>query len=56
MIFKHIKKGPGKNQGRQTNYYEKTPKYFRLAMADPHAAQPFYNSLSKESLSKLRFF
>ena len=45
-----IKKSLGRNQGRQTNYYEKiTPKYSHLAMADPHAAQPFYNSLSKES-------
>lgn len=25
MLLKHIKKGLGKNQGRQTNYYEKTP-------------------------------
>ncbi len=29
--------------------YIATPKYFHLAKADPRVAQPFYNSLSKES-------
>lgn len=24
MMFKHIKKGLSRNQGRKTNYYEKT--------------------------------